>query len=79
MCCCCCRTEPRCQYWLFRAGQDDPNKNGCAVKLAANNYAPDSYTALKLGTGDYTIWQVGVWVGVSLKARAAACAHTRTS
>jgi len=51
-----CRTEPRCQYWLFKAGQQDSSLNGCSVKLAPNKYPP---TALKLGTGDYTIWQVG--------------------
>lgn len=54
-----CRAEPRCQYWLFRAKQDDPRNNGCALKLAPVNHATDTYTAFKLGVGDYTIFEVG--------------------
>ena len=52
-----CRTEPRCQYWLFKAGQDDL-MNGCFLKLMPRNHARDTYTAFKLGVGDYTIWEV---------------------
>jgi hypothetical protein len=53
-----CRTEPRCQYWVFRAGQDNAANNGCALKLEPHNHATDTYTAFKLGVGDYTVFQV---------------------
>lgn len=53
-----CRTEPRCQYFLFKAGQDDHSSNGCSLKLMPRNHATDTFTAFKLGVGDYTIWEV---------------------
>lgn len=57
-----CRTEPRCQYWLFRAAQQDESANGCYLKLVPRNHATDTFTAFKLAVGDYTIYEVRAWV-----------------
>jgi len=53
-----CRDLELCEYWLYKADQADPGRNGCFLKLAAATPAEDTYTAIKLSTGDYTIWPV---------------------
>lgn len=54
-----CKANDLCQYWRFRAAQSDTQQDGCQLKLAPAEPAPDTYTAFKLGVGDYTVFQVG--------------------
>jgi hypothetical protein len=64
-----CQGISLCQYYIFRADQDpedynaDPKLgNGCFFKMAPNELqiATDTYTAFKLWTGDYVMWEVSV-------------------
>lgn len=52
-----CATSSSCQYYVLKAHQHDPTQNGCWLKLQTSTPAPNTYLSLKLGTGDYTIWQ----------------------
>lgn len=51
-----CQADPLCQYWLARAAQADPVQDGCFLKLAPTLPAADTYTSIKLATGDYAVW-----------------------
>jgi hypothetical protein len=51
-----CQVNDLCQYWQYRAAQSDARQDGCQLKLAPVDPAPDTFSAVKLATGDYTIW-----------------------
>jgi hypothetical protein len=51
-----CQADDLCQYWRFRAAQSDPSEDGCQLKMAPIEPAADTYTSVKLATGDYAIW-----------------------
>lgn len=55
-----CQARDVCEYWLFKAQQADPSTDGCYLKLAPATpaAAADTYTSIKLATGDYTVWPV---------------------
>lgn len=55
-----CQADDLCQYWLYLAAQADPSHDGCKVKRAPAESASDTYTSLKLATGDYAVWPAGV-------------------
>jgi hypothetical protein len=51
-----CQADDLCQYWRFRAAQSDPSQDGCQLKMAPIEPAADTYTSVKLATGDYAVW-----------------------
>lgn len=51
-----CEANALCQYWVARAAQADPSQDGCFLKLAPTSPAADTYTSIKLATGDYAVW-----------------------
>ena len=52
------RTSDLCEYWVYKAEQADTREDGCFLKLAPSKAAEDTYTAIKLSTGDYAVWPV---------------------
>jgi hypothetical protein len=57
-----CQARDVCEYWLFKAQQADASSDGCYLKLAPTVPAADTYTSIKLATGDYTVWPVSAAV-----------------
>lgn len=51
-----CQANDLCQYWVSRAAQADRSQDGCFLKLAPTSPAADTYTSIKLATGDYAVW-----------------------
>lgn len=56
-----CKATERCQYYIFRADQEDTTAgmgDGCFFKMAPATGDANTFTAFKLFTGDYVVWQV---------------------
>lgn len=53
-----CQSDELCEYWAYREAQPDPQADGCFLKLAPTQPATDTYTSIKLATGDYQVFPV---------------------
>lgn len=70
-----CKGVALCQYYIFRTDQEDTTPgmgNGCFFKMAPASGDANTFTAFRLWTGDYVVWQVGMLWGGALGLRSVA-------